>query len=208
MFTGIIESLGIIDSIETHGSNKTFWVSSPISDQLKVDQSISHNGVCLTVEKVKAGPDGQAGDGGSGKAGLHRVTAIRETLEKTNLGAWKPGDLVNLERCLQMNGRLDGHIVQGHVDATATCTDLKVLDGSWEFRFEFPKKFSRLVIEKGSISLNGISLTIFNVKKSRFDIAVIPYTYEHTNLQSIKTGDKVNLEFDLIGKYVSRMVKA
>jgi len=194
MFTGIIESLGTIDSIDTHGTNKTFWVSSTVSNDLKVDQSISHNGVCLTVEELKDG--------------LHRVTAIRETLEKTNLDAWKPGDLVNLERCLQMNGRLDGHIVQGHVDATATCIDRKILDGSWEFRFEFPKKFSHLVIEKGSISLNGISLTIFNVKKTRFDIAVIPYTYEHTNIQSIKPGDKVNLEFDMIGKYVSRMVKA
>ena len=193
MFTGIIESLGKIDSIETHGTNKTFWVASPISGELKVDQSISHNGVCLTVEERKDG--------------LHRVTAIQETLEKTSLRHWQPGDLVNLERCLLMNGRLDGHIVQGHVDATATCIDRKELDGSWEFRFEFPKKFSHLVIEKGSISLNGISLTIFNVKKSRFDIAVIPYTFEHTNVQSIKTGDKVNLEFDMIGKYVSRMAK-
>jgi len=190
MFTGIIESLGKIDSIETHGTNRTFWVSSSISNDLKVDQSVSHNGCCLTVEELKDG--------------LHRVTAIKETLEKTNLGEWKPGDGINLERCLIMNGRLDGHIVQGHVDATATCTHRKELDGSWEFRFEFPKKFSHLVIEKGSISLNGISLTIFNVRKSRFDIAVIPYTYEHTNVQSLKVGDKVNLEFDMIGKYVSR----
>lgn len=222
MFTGIIESLGIIDSIETHGTNKTFWVSSSVSNELKVDQSISHNGVCLTVEELaNVGPNvwgrrttgvpengAERGAGGGSGAGLHRVTAIQETLEKTNLSAWKPGDLVNLERCLQMNGRLDGHIVQGHVDATATCIDRKELDGSWEFRFEFPKKFSHLVIEKGSISLNGISLTIFNVKKSKFDIAVIPYTYEHTNIQSIKPGDKVNLEFDMIGKYVSRMAKA
>lgn len=216
MFTGIIESLGTIASIDTHGTNKTFWVSSAVSNELKVDQSISHNGVCLTVEEIaNVGPDGQTGRTGfaapgnaASNNGLHRVTAIQETLEKTNLSAWKPGDLVNLERCLQMNGRLDGHIVQGHVDATATCIDRKVLDGSWEFRFEFPKKFSHLVIEKGSISLNGISLTIFNVKRSRFDIAVIPYTFEHTNIQSIKPGDKVNLEFDMIGKYVSRMVKA
>ena len=193
MFTGIIESLGKIGSVDTKGTNKTFWVASPISGELKVDQSISHNGVCLTVEECKDG--------------LHRVTAIQETLEKTSLRHWQPGDLVNLERCLLMNGRLDGHIVQGHVDATATCIDRKELDGSWEFRFEFPKKFSHLVIEKGSISLNGISLTIFNVKKSKFDIAVIPYTFEHTNVQSIKTGDKVNLEFDMIGKYVSRMAK-
>ena len=193
MFTGIIESLGRVNAIESKGTNKTFWIASPISRELKVDQSISHNGVCLTVEERKDG--------------LHRVTAIQETLEKTSLRHWQPGDLVNLERCLLMNGRLDGHIVQGHVDATATCIDRKELDGSWEFRFEFPKKFSHLVIEKGSISLNGISLTIFNVKKSKFDIAVIPYTFEHTNVQSIKTGDKVNLEFDMIGKYVSRMAK-
>jgi riboflavin synthase len=193
MFTGIIESLGKIDTIETNGTNKTFWVSSPVSNELKIDQSISHNGVCLTVEDRKDG--------------LHRVTAIQETLEKSNLGHWQTGDLVNLERCLMMNGRLDGHIVQGHVDTTATCIDRKELQGSWEFRFEFPKKFSHLVIEKGSICLNGISLTIFNVKKARFDIAVIPYTFEHTNIQSIKAGDKVNLEFDMIGKYVSRMAR-
>jgi riboflavin synthase len=193
MFTGIIESLGKIDSIETHGTNKTFWVTSPISGELKVDQSISHNGVCLTVEERKEG--------------AHRVTAIRETLEKTNLSHWQPGDLVNLERCLLMNGRLDGHIVQGHVDTTATCLDRKDLQGSWEFRFEFPKKFSRLVIEKGSICLNGISLTIFKVKKTRFDIAVIPYTFEHTNIQSLNPGSKVNLEFDMIGKYVARLVR-
>lgn len=194
MFTGIIEALGTIDSIEPHGTNKTFWVSSPISNELKVDQSISHNGVCLTVEERKDS--------------LHRVTAIQETLDKSNLGEWKPGALVNLERCLIMNGRLDGHIVQGHVDATATCIDRKTLDGSWEFRFEFHRKFSHLVIEKGSISLNGISLTIFNVKKSRFDIAVIPYTFEHTNVQTITPGSTVNLEFDMIGKYVSRMAGA
>jgi riboflavin synthase len=190
MFTGIIESLGKIDSIETHGTNKTFWVTSPISGELKVDQSISHNGVCLTVEERKEG--------------AHRVTAILETLEKTNLSHWQPGNLVNLERCLLMNGRLDGHIVQGHVDTTATCTSRKELDGSWQFRFEFPKKFSHLVIEKGSICLNGISLTIFNVKKSRFDVAIIPYTFDHTNIQSVIPGGLVNIEFDVIGKYVFR----
>ena len=191
MFTGIIESLGRIKSIETKGTNKTFWIQSPLSRELKIDQSISHNGCCLTVEETSND--------------LHRVTAIEETLEKTNLSRWKPGDLVNLERCLIMNGRLDGHIVQGHVDATAVCVERKTLDGSWEFRFEFPKKFAHLVIEKGSISLNGISLTIFNVKKSKFDIAVIPYTFEHTNIQSVNVGDKVNLEFDMIGKYVARL---
>jgi riboflavin synthase len=138
------------------------------------------------------------------KEDLHRVTAIEETLQKTNITSWKTGDLVNLERCLLMNGRLDGHIVQGHVDTTATCLERKELDGSWQFRLEFPKKFAPLVIEKGSISLNGISLTIFNVKKTKFDVAIIPYTFEHTNIQSIAPGSKVNLEFDMIGKYIAR----
>ena len=193
MFTGIIESLGKIRSIDSNGTNKTFWVESSLTSELKVDQSLSHNGVCLTVEEVKDN--------------LHRVTAIEETLEKTNLGTWLPGDLVNLERCMVMNGRLDGHIVQGHVDATATCLLRTDKDGSWEYRFEFPKKFGHLVIEKGSISLNGISLTIFNVKKSKFDIAIIPYTFEHTNIQSVAPGSLVNLEFDLIGKYVNRMAE-
>ena len=191
MFTGIIESLGQVQSIENHGTNKTFWISSPISPELKVDQSISHNGACLTVEEVREGS--------------HRVTAIEETLKKTNLGTWQTGDGVNLERCLLMNGRLDGHIVQGHVDTVATCLDRQKKEGSWEFRFEFPKKFTGLVIEKGSICLNGISLTIFNVKKSRFDIAIIPYTFDHTNIQSVVPGIRVNLEFDMIGKYVSRL---
>ena len=190
MFTGIIESLGNVQSIENHGTNKTFWINSPISSELKVDQSISHNGACLTVEELREGS--------------HRVTAIEETLKKTNLGSWQTGDGVNLERCLLMNGRLDGHIVQGHVDTVATCLDRQEKNGSWEFRFEFPKKFTGLVIEKGSICLNGISLTIFNVKKTRFDIAVIPYTFDHTNIQSVVPGIRVNLEFDMIGKYVSR----
>jgi riboflavin synthase len=193
MFTGIIESLGRVNAVESKGTNKTFWIASSISHELRVDQSISHNGVCLTVEEQKDN--------------LHRVTAIEETLEKSNLSYWQAGDLINLERCLVMNGRLDGHIVQGHVDTTADCIDRKDLRGSWEFRFEFPKKFSQLVIEKGSICLNGISLTIFNVKKTRFDIAVIPYTFEHTNIQSVNPGSRVNLEFDLIGKYVARLTR-
>jgi riboflavin synthase len=193
MFTGIIESLGKIHSTDSNGTNKTFWIESSLGPELKVDQSLSHNGVCLTVEETK----GQ----------LHRVTAIAETLEKTTLDAWQPGDLVNLERCLVINGRLDGHIVQGHVDATATCLERNDKKGSWEYRFEFPKKFAHLVIEKGSISLNGTSLTIFNVKKSKFDIAVIPYTFEHTNIQSVLPGSLVNLEFDMIGKYVTRFLQ-
>jgi riboflavin synthase len=195
MFTGIIESLGQIRTIEAIGANKTFWIDSPLSPELKIDQSVSHNGVCLTVEEVP------------GPGGSHRVTAIEETLAKTNMDSWQPGDLVNLERCLVMNGRLDGHIVQGHVDVTANCLERRKLDGSWEFTFEFPKKFSHLVIEKGSISLNGTSLTIFNVKKAKFDIAIIPYTFEHTNIKTVFPGTRVNLEFDMIGKYVTRFLK-
>lgn len=192
MFTGIIEAFGIIHSIERQGTNRTFRISSPISDELKVDQSVSHNGVCLTVEDVKEG--------------VHSVTAIEETLKKTNLSAWEQGTLVNLERCMTMNGRIDGHIVQGHVDTTAICTEKKDAGGSWEFRFQFPQQFAALVIEKGSISLNGISLTVFNVDDSSFSVAIIPYTYSHTNMEQVKEGSTVNIEFDMIGKYVNRML--
>jgi riboflavin synthase len=191
MFTGIIEAIGQAMSVETHGSNATFWIESPISGELKVDQSISHNGVCLTVEEVKNG--------------AHRVTAISETLDKTNLGHWTTGTLINLERCLAMHARLDGHIVQGHVDCTATCIRKEDKNGSWEFSFKFPVEFAALVIEKGSISLNGTSLTIFNVGKDEFTVAIIPYTYNHTNIHQVKVGCTVNIEFDMIGKYVNRL---
>ncbi len=190
MFTGIVESNGLVKSVISNGSNKTFWIESPISSQLKMDQSVSHSGVCLTVEEVK---DNQ-----------HRITAIDETLQKSNLADWKEGTLVNLERCLQLNDRIDGHLVQGHVDATGICTRKIEKEGSWEFEFQFPRKFAELVIEKGSISLNGISLTAFNVKKRSFKVAIIPYTFEHTNMKSIRIGDQVNLEFDMIGKYLLR----
>ena len=192
MFTGIIEAFGIIQSIDKQGTNATFWISSPISHELKIDQSVSHNGVCLTVEEVKEG--------------LHRVTAIEETLKKTNLSAWQQGTLVNLERCMMMNGRIDGHIVQGHVDTTAVCIEKKDADGGWEFRFRFPMEFAALIIEKGSVSLNGISLTVFNVDSNSFSVAIIPYTYTHTNIQQVKEGSTVNIEFDMIGKYVNRML--
>ncbi len=192
MFTGIIEAFGIVQSIEKQGTNAAFLLSSPISKELKVDQSVAHNGVCLTVEEVKEG--------------MHRVTAIEETLKKTNLSSWQEGTLVNLERCMTMNGRIDGHIVQGHVDTTATCIEKKDADGSWEFRFEFPGQFAALVIEKGSISLNGISLTVFNVIDNSFSAAIIPYTYTHTNIQQVNEGSTVNIEFDMIGKYVNRML--
>jgi riboflavin synthase len=193
MFTGIIETTGVIRGVSANGSNKTFWIESAISTELKTDQSVAHDGVCLTVEEVKNN--------------LHRVTAIKETLDKTNLKHWKKEDLINMERCLLMNGRLDGHIVQGHVDTTAVCTEINLLPGSRELTFEFPKKFGRLVIEKGSISLNGISLTVFNTGKKKFSVAIIPYTFEHTNIKNIQKGTMVNIEFDMIGKYVSKLAK-
>jgi riboflavin synthase len=193
MFTGIIEQTGIIKEVISTGSNKTFWVASALSGELKIDQSLAHNGVCLTVEAVKEG--------------LHQVTAIAETLSKTNLDQWTTGTIVNLERCMLMNGRLDGHIVQGHTDATAQCTGATVKEGSWEFSFEFDPAFAALVIEKGSITLNGISLTLFNVGSTIFSVAIIPYTYEHTNMKLLKKGDTVNIEFDMIGKYVTRFLQ-
>ncbi len=193
MFTGIVENTGKIISIEKKGSNAIFWIESPLSGELKVDQSLSHDGVCLTVEAI---------DGNK-----HRVTAIEETLKKTNLASWSAGIEVNLERCMIMNGRLDGHIVQGHVDATATCIDYQVLEGSWEYRFSFPEGFGHLVIEKGSIAVNGTSLTCFNVDKNQFSIAVIPYTFEHTSIHQVQIGSIVNIEFDILGKYVQRWMQ-
>jgi riboflavin synthase len=190
MFTGIVETVGTIISVETKGTNATFWISSSLSADFKVDQSVSHSGVCLTVEET----DGDT----------HRVTAILETLEKTNLGQWEAGSLINIERCLPMNGRLDGHLVQGHVDTTAICLSVDEQGGSWQYRFQFPEQFATLVIEKGSICLNGISLTIFNVGRDAFSVAIIPYTYKHTNIQQIAAGDKVNIEFDMVGKYIVR----
>ena len=191
MFTGIIEQTGVIHTVNKDGTSLVCWVRSSLSAALKVDQSLSHNGVCLTVEEIN-------GD-------MHRVTAIEETLQKTNLGHWKPGNIVNLERCMLMNGRLDGHIVQGHVDTLATCITVIEKNGSWEYCFQLDQDFASLIIEKGSISLNGISLTIFNVTNNGFTVAIIPYTYMHTNMQQLKKGDTVNIEFDIIGKYVNRI---
>lgn len=190
MFTGIVESTGIVKEVISNGSNRTFWIESPISQQLKVDQSVSHSGVCLTVEELNSNS--------------HRVTAIKETLKKTNLGDWSAGTNVNLERSLQLGDRLDGHIVQGHVDAVAICKNVIEKNGSWEYTFEFPKKFASLIIEKGSIAINGISLTAFSVKGKNFTVAIIPYTFEHTNINKVTKGTIVNLEFDMIGKYLLR----
>jgi riboflavin synthase len=193
MFTGIIEATGIITAVMNNGNNKTFWIESSISNQFKVDQSVNHNGVCLTVEELKDNK--------------HRVTAIDETLSKTNLCDWKIGDLVNLERSLKLDSRLDGHFVQGHVDATIKCISKKEKNGSWEYEFEFPKKFAELIIEKGSVCLDGISLTVFDVKKKSFKVAIIPYTFEHTNIKNLNKSNSVNTEFDVIGKYILRKIR-
>ena len=190
MFTGIVETQGIIKKVVEKGANKTFWIKSSISSKLKPDQSVAHDGACLTVEEVKGGQ--------------HRVTAIAETLSKTTLGDWQKGTTINLERCLKINDRLDGHFVQGHVDTSAICINKREKGGSWEFGFQFLPEFATLIIEKGSISINGISLTIFNVNEITFDVAIIPYTFEHTNMNLMKPGQKVNIEFDIIGKYINR----
>lgn len=193
MFTGIIESLGTVVSLEKSGTNISFWIASPISVELKIDQSVSHEGVCLTVDALADG--------------RHRVTAIEETLTKTNLGSWQSGTIVNLERCMVMNGRLDGHIVQGHVDCTATCINKLEKEGSWEFTFQIPPAFAHLIIEKGSVAVNGTSLTCFNVGNDRFTVAIIPYTYTHTSIRQIAAGSVVNIEFDILGKYIERMLR-
>ncbi len=193
MFTGIIETLGTIIDLRHDQGNLHIAVGSPISHELKIDQSVAHNGVCLTVVGIADGK--------------HTVTAIAETLNKTSLGKLKTGDLVNLERCMQMNARLDGHIVQGHVDQTAVCTDFKELDGSWEYTFEYDTAPGNITVEKGSICVNGISLTVVNSKTNSFSVAIIPYTFEHTNLQQVRVGSTVNLEFDIIGKYVARLMQ-
>lgn len=191
MFTGIIESIGKVISMEKNGSNISFWIESPISGELKIDQSISHEGACLTVDQLSKGQ--------------HRVTAIEETLKKTNLSGWQAGSIVNLERCMVMNGRLDGHIVQGHVDCTATCIERKELAGSWEFCFQIPESYAHLIIEKGSIAVNGTSLTCFEVTNNSFKVAIIPYTFKHTSIQQVIEGSVVNIEFDILGKYIERM---
>lgn len=192
MFTGIIETLGEVIAIKNDHTNIHFTVSSAISHELKIDQSVAHNGVCLTVVALNDG--------------THTVTAIDETLNKTNLDGLKVGSKVNLERCMQMNARLDGHIVQGHVDQTAVCVKREALDGSWEYRFKYDASAGNVTVEKGSACVNGISLTVVNSAPDEFSVFIIPYTFEHTNLQEVEVGDTVNLEFDIIGKYVARLM--
>lgn len=194
MFTGIIESLGKVVKIEKERSNVHFTIESDLGDQLKIDQSLSHNGVCLTVVAL---PDGRT----------HVVTAIDETLNRTNLGELEVGQLVNLERCMQIGGRLDGHIVQGHVDTTARCILAEDKDGSWYYRFAFEASPERILVDKGSVCVNGVSLTVVEPDKTTFGVAIIPYTYAHTTFQEVKVGSMVNLEFDIIGKYITRYLE-
>lgn len=193
MFTGIIETMGRIAEIKKEDSNSQFKIESSISNDLKIDQSVSHDGVCLTIVKVHAG--------------FHWVVAIDETLQKSNLGRLREGHDVNLERCMLNNGRFDGHIVQGHVDQTAVLKVLRDANGSWLYTFEYDPAAGNVTVEKGSIAVNGISLTCFDSRPTEFTVAIIPYTYQHTNFHHLKVGNVVNLEFDIIGKYVKRLLQ-
>ena len=194
MFTGIIEAMGTVADLKDEGTNREFKIESPISHELKIDQSVSHSGVCLTVVRIQDG--------------FHWVVAIQETLQKSNLAELKLGDRVNLERCMLNNGRFDGHIVQGHVDQTAILKGLKIANGSWLYTFEYDPVAGNVTVEKGSIAVNGVSLTCFDSRASEFTVAIIPYTYENTNFNQLKIGNVVNLEFDVIGKYVKRLLQS
>ena len=191
MFTGIIETLGIVTEIKKEQNNLHLTLSSSITPELKIDQSVAHNGICLTVVAINETK--------------YTVTAIAETINKTNIGNWNVNDEVNLERAMKLGDRLDGHIVQGHVDQTATCVEAYETNGSWHYTFEYDPNRSNITIEKGSITVNGVSLTVVNSEKNKFSVAIIPYTYEHTNFHNFKVGTVVNLEFDVIGKYVARL---
>ena len=193
MFTGIVESLGSLSKMEREGSNLHFTFQSDISDQLKIDQSIAHNGVCLTVVRQEAG--------------THTVTAVAETLQRSNLDLLQPGDLINLERAMMANMRLDGHMVQGHVDAQAECVAIETLEGSWYFTFRYPSESRHLLVDKGSICVNGVSLTVVAPVDDLFSVAIIPFTFEHTNFKNLAVGDMANLEYDIIGKYFARYAK-
>ena len=193
MFTGIVEATATVENIETQGTSVHFTMSCPFTDELKIDQSLSHNGCCLTIEKIENQ--------------LYGVTAIQETLEKTNLGSWKIGTKVNLERCVLMNGRLDGHIVQGHVDQTGTIKSIENLNGSHYITIAYTDKDGFTTVPQGSITVDGISLTVAHSGENEFSVAIIPYTWEHTNLKNLEIGSKVNLEFDIIGKYVAKLMK-
>lgn len=193
MFSGIVEAFGTVTALCSDQGNLHISVHSPFTHELKIDQSIAHNGVCLTVVEIRDD--------------VYTVTAIAETLSKTNIGNLKEGDKINLERCVKVGERLDGHIVQGHVDQAGLCADVKEENGSWLFTFEYDPSAGSVTVEKGSICVNGVSLTVVNSKESSFSVAIIPYTYEHTNFHAIKKGDKVNLEFDILGKYIARLMR-
>ena len=191
MFTGIIESLGVIRALKKDDDNLHITIATSLTNELKIDQSVAHNGVCLTV----VGKNDNE----------YVVTAIRETLEKSNIGDWKVGNTINLERAMRLGDRLDGHIVQGHVDQTGSCKNIENANGSWYYTFEYDEKPNNITIEKGSITVNGVSLTVVNSQRNEFSVAIIPYTYEHTNFKNFEIGTKINLEFDVIGKYVARL---
>ncbi len=191
MFTGIIETLGIIQEIKKDKDNVHITIDSTITNELKIDQSVAHNGICMTVIAVHNS--------------LYTVTAIGETIKKTNISHWEAGDAVNLERAMKLGDRLDGHIVQGHVDQIGNCISVKETNGSWFYTFEYDESLENITIEKGSITVNGVSLTVVDSRKNEFSVAIIPYTYEHTNFKTFTIGTKVNLEFDVIGKYVARL---
>jgi len=191
MFTGIVEEIGIVERLESEGSNLNLFIKSKMTPELKIDQSVAHNGVCLTVVEIKDG--------------VYKVSAIKETLDKTNLGKLREGGLINLERAMKLGDRLDGHLVQGHVDQVAVCSEIKDNNGSWYFTFTYDQSPGNITIEKGSITVNGVSLTVVNSKENSFSVAIIPYTYDHTNFRNINLGDTVNLEFDLVGKYLKKL---
>ncbi|MCZ2485482.1 riboflavin synthase [Aquirufa antheringensis] len=193
MFTGIVEAMGSLVKTEAKGTNVEFWFTCPFTQELKVDQSLAHNGVCLTVVEIQGEQ--------------YRVTAIDETLQKTNLGDLKIDQKVNLERCMAANARFDGHIVQGHVDLTGICTEITDQNGSWEYRFSYPKSSGHVTVEKGSICVNGTSLTVVDSQDDSFTVCIIPYTYEHTVFHQLSVGDRVNLEFDILGKYIKKLMQ-
>jgi riboflavin synthase len=191
MFTGIIETLGVVKDLQKENDNLQITVSASITHELKIDQSVAHNGVCLTVIAINNDE--------------YTVTAIKETIQKTNLGDWNIGDIVNLERAMKLGDRLDGHIVQGHVDQVGVCNSIEETNGSWCFTFYYDRNQNNITIEKGSITVNGVSLTVVDSKENEFSVAIIPYTYEHTNFKTFQIGAKINLEFDVVGKYVAKL---
>ena len=193
MFTGIIETIGTVTNIETEGTNYHFTIEADLAKEVKIDQSVAHNGVCLTVVQCDEKE--------------YVVTAIQETLDRSSLGEWKVGSLINLERAMKANARLDGHFVQGHVDTTGKCVNVESVDGSWYYTFEYQPTEEHLLVDKGSVCINGVSLTVVHPVNNQFSVAIIPYTYEHTNFKTLQAGDTVNLEFDVIGKYIAKYVK-